>query len=70
MTLIFPNLAPHERAVRCRALAQEAHRVVQGCTGAAREPWVFIERQWEALAHKADQDALAESLTQLRTPGF
>ena len=60
MTLIFPDLAAKERAVRYRALAQEAHRVVMGCTGAAREPWVFVERQWEHLAHEADVDALAE----------
>jgi hypothetical protein len=60
MALIFPDLAPKERAKRYRALAQEAHRVVLGCTGVAREPWTFVERQWEHLAHKADVDALAE----------
>jgi hypothetical protein len=61
MALIFPDLAPKERAVRYRALAQEAHRVVLGCTGAAREPWAFVERQWEHLAYKADADAEQDS---------
>jgi len=60
MPSIFPDLAPRERAVRYRALAEEAHRVVLGCTGTAREPWAFVERQWERLACRADVDALRE----------
>ena len=61
MELIFPDLAPHERAARYRALAYEAHCGVEKTTGADRESWAFVERQWETLASKADVDAAAES---------
>ena len=56
MTLIFPELQPHERAVRYRALADEAHRVSLRATGTTRDSWVSIERQWEDLALAADAD--------------
>jgi hypothetical protein len=70
MSSVFPDLAPHERAVRYRALAYEAHCGVEKSIGEDRNSWRFVERQWDRLASKADKDALAESLTQLRTPGF
>jgi hypothetical protein len=60
MALIYPDLAPHERAHRYRALAYEARRGVEAATGAERDSWLFVERQWEHLASKADSDALTE----------
>ena len=60
MPSIFPDLAPKERAIRYRAFAQEAHRVVMGCIGPAREPWAFVGPQWEHVACRADVDALRE----------
>ena len=37
MALIFPELAPHERAHRYRALAYEARREIEAATGADRD---------------------------------
>ena len=66
MAMVFPELGPRDRAALCRVLAYEARRGVEATSGAAREEWVFVVRRWEALARKADEDALAESLTLLK----
>jgi|HubBroStandDraft_3_1064219.scaffolds.fasta_scaffold689075_2 hypothetical protein len=70
MALIFPELGPRDRAALCRVLAYEARRGVDATTGAARDERVSVERLWKNLARKADEDALADSLTQFRTPDF
>ena len=61
MALISPELTPQDRAALYRVLAYEARRGVDANTGPARDKWVFIEREWENLASKADVDAAAES---------
>ena len=58
MTLIFPELSPDVRAKRYRALVYKARRGAERATGAARDSFVSIERQWEQLALEAEADAM------------
>jgi hypothetical protein len=47
-------------ALSLASIAYEAHCGVEQSTGADRDSWRFVERQWDKLASKADVDALAE----------
>ena len=60
MALIFPDLSLRDWAALYRVLAYEARRGVDETTGAARDQWITVERQWETLASKVDVDTAAE----------
>ena len=60
MSSVFPDLAPQDRAALYRVMAYEARRGVEATTGADRDSWLLVARQWENLASKADVDTAAE----------
>jgi hypothetical protein len=57
---VLPDLSPRDRAALYRVLAYEARRGVDETTGAARDQWIAVEREWESLAREVDADTAAE----------